>query len=73
VTVDPDVEALPELLRQTEVARAKNGSLVATEHGKLIRRPFFDPPDRFYRLQEGAMKMMRKNVMGRGPCQERFS
>jgi hypothetical protein len=36
-------------------------SVAATQPGKLIRRPFVDPPDPHYRVQEEPKEMMKES------------
>jgi hypothetical protein len=40
LSADQEVEALPELLKQTDMLRVKNRSVAATKPRKLIRRLF---------------------------------
>jgi hypothetical protein len=64
LSADQEVELLRELLRQTDMLRAKNKPLAMTEPGKLIRRPFVYPPNRNCCLQEEAMEMIKENGVG---------
>jgi hypothetical protein len=60
LNADQEVEAQRELVKQTDVVRVKNMSVVATEPGNLIRCHIVCSPNPECRLQGEISEMMKE-------------